>query len=62
MLMFSRILQARQIVASSQGVARTRELAETYASKAREVLDYLPESDAKDALVAMTEVVVKRKH
>ena len=57
-----RFVQARQIVASSRGVARTRELAESYALKAREILDYLPESEAKGALQAMTEVVVKRKH
>ena len=49
-------------MASSRGVARTRELAESYAAKAREVLGYLPESEAKAALYAMTEVVVKRKH
>ncbi|CAG7854148.1 Probable hexaprenyl pyrophosphate synthase, mitochondrial Short=HPS; Flags: Precursor [Serendipita indica DSM 11827] len=53
---------ARQIVASSKGVARTRELAESYAVKAREVLDHLPDSDAKQALSAMTEIVIKRKH
>lgn len=53
---------ARQIVASSKGVARTRELAELYARKAREVLDHLPESEAKEALQEMTEIVVKRKH
>lgn len=53
---------ARQIVAASQGVTRTRELAELYASKAREVLGHLPDSEAKDALHALTEAVIKRKH
>ena len=54
--------QARSIVAQSKGVERTRDLAEAYAAKAREALDILPESDAKEALVVMTEKVVKRKH
>ncbi|CAG8702294.1 2236_t:CDS:2, partial [Acaulospora colombiana] len=53
---------ARQIVAASQGVTRTRELAELYASKAREVLGHLPDSEAKEALHALTEAVIKRKH
>lgn len=54
--------QARRIVAQSKGVARTRELAEAYAAKAREVLELLPDSDAKEALAVVTEKVVKRKH
>ena len=54
--------QARSIVAQSKGVERTRELAEAYAAKAREVLDLLPDSDAKEALAVMTEKVVKRNH
>ncbi|KAG8820881.1 coq1 putative hexaprenyl diphosphate synthase [Serendipita sp. 401] len=53
---------ARQIVSSSKGVARTRELAETYAAKAREVLAHLPDSEAKAALHTMTELVVRRRH
>ena len=54
--------QARSIVAQSKAVKRTRELAEAYAAKAREVLELLPDSDAKEALAVMTEKVVKRKH
>lgn len=49
-------------MARSKGVERTRELAETYAAKACEALDVLPDSDAKEALAVMTEKVVKRKH
>lgn len=56
------LAQARTIVAQSKGVQRTRELAEAYAAKAREVLDFLPDSEAKEALAVMTEKVVKRKH
>lgn len=54
--------QARSIVAQSKGVERTHALAEAYAAKAREVLELLPDSDAKEALAVMTEKVVKRKH
>lgn len=50
------------MVAQSKGVERTRELAKAYAAKAREVLELLPDSDAKEALAVMTEIVIKRKH
>lgn len=46
----------------SSGVERTRELAGAHADKAREVLAVLPESEAKGALEALTERVVKRTH
>ncbi|PSS29705.1 hypothetical protein PHLCEN_2v2853 [Hermanssonia centrifuga] len=51
---------AREFVRRSSGVERTRDLARSYADKAREVLTSLPESDAKAALVVLTERVVKR--
>jgi hexaprenyl-diphosphate synthase len=52
--------QARDLVRRSSGVQRTRELARAHAEKAREVLDLLPESDARIALEVLTETVVKR--
>ncbi|PBK67209.1 terpenoid synthase [Armillaria solidipes] len=45
----------------SSGVERTRDLALAYAKQARNVLAPLPDSDAKGALEALTERVVKRK-
>ncbi|KAL1747194.1 isoprenoid synthase domain-containing protein [Schizophyllum fasciatum] len=53
---------ARDLVKRSSGVERTRELALAYARAARDVLQPLPESDAKHALEALTERVVKRTH
>lgn len=53
---------ARDLVKRSSGVERTRELALAYARAARDVLQPLPESDAKEALAALTERVVKRTH
>lgn len=52
--------QARDLVRRSSGVERTRALALSYADKAREVLELLPDSDAKMALEVLTERVVKR--
>jgi len=54
------ILQARDYVRRSSGVERTRELAQAHADKAKELLSYLPESDAKNALYALGDRVVKR--
>ncbi|TFK94982.1 terpenoid synthase [Polyporus arcularius HHB13444] len=51
---------ARDLVRRSSGVERTRELARAHADKAREVLSVLPDSEAKGALEALTERVVKR--
>ncbi|KAI0800787.1 terpenoid synthase [Fomes fomentarius] len=51
---------ARDLVRRSSGVDRTRELARAHADKAREVLAVLPDSEAKGALEALTERVVKR--
>ncbi|KAI6136238.1 terpenoid synthase [Pisolithus sp. B1] len=52
--------RALTLVHASSGVARTRELALAHADKAREVLQLLPPSDAREGLVALTERVVKR--
>ena len=54
--------QARDLVKRSSGVERTRELALAYARAARDALQPLPESEAKQALEALTERVVKRTH
>ncbi|KZT72951.1 terpenoid synthase [Daedalea quercina L-15889] len=51
---------ARDLVRRSSGVARTRNLAQRHAEKAREVLAMLPDSDAKGALEVLTERVVER--
>jgi len=51
---------ARDFVRRSSGVERTRDLARAHADKAREVLSYLPDSDAKGALYVLTERVVRR--
>ncbi|KAL4067320.1 isoprenoid synthase domain-containing protein [Scleroderma yunnanense] len=52
--------RALTLIHASSGVARTRELATAHAEKAREVLQMLPQSDARDALEALTEGVVRR--
>lgn len=51
---------ARELVRRSSGAERTRQLALSYADKAREVLGLLPDSEAKSALEVLTERVVKR--
>lgn len=53
--------QARDIVLRSSGVQRTRELAQAYSDKAKEVLQALPDSEAKSALEALTERVIGRR-
>lgn len=53
--------QARDYVLRSSGVQRTRALAQEYADKANEVLQELPESQAKVGLQMLTERVMKRK-
>ncbi|KAJ7594526.1 isoprenoid synthase domain-containing protein [Mycena floridula] len=52
---------ARECVRKSAGVERTRTLALAYAKQARDVLESLPDSDAKIALQTLTERVVSRK-
>ncbi|KAI0050625.1 terpenoid synthase [Auriscalpium vulgare] len=52
--------KARDLVRRSSGVERTRQLAIAHADKARELLQHLPDSDAKSALDALTVRVVKR--
>ncbi|KAE9398250.1 terpenoid synthase [Gymnopus androsaceus JB14] len=52
---------ARDLVRKSAGVERTRALAIAYATQARDVLQPLPESEARAALEALTERVIKRR-
>ncbi|KAJ4475077.1 isoprenoid synthase domain-containing protein [Lentinula aciculospora] len=52
---------ARDLVRKSAGVERTRALAVAYATQAREVLQALPESEARAALEVLTERVIKRR-
>ncbi|KIY50236.1 terpenoid synthase [Fistulina hepatica ATCC 64428] len=51
---------ARSLVKASRGVERTRELAVAYAQQALEVIQPLPESEAKNALEALALRVTKR--
>ncbi|KAG5645972.1 hypothetical protein DXG03_004764 [Asterophora parasitica] len=53
--------KARDFVARSSALQRTRELAQKYADKAKEVLQQLPESEAKAALEVLAERVIRRK-
>ena len=54
------LFQARDYVRRSSGVKRTRELAQAYADKAKELLAHLPDSEAKNALYALSDRAVKR--
>ena len=47
--------KARDYIGRSLGVQRTRMLAQSYADKAKEVLQLLPDSEAKSALEVLTE-------
>ncbi|KAL9938119.1 hypothetical protein V8E36_002742 [Tilletia maclaganii] len=52
--------KALRLVLSSQALQRTAWLAEHYAEQARNALDVLPHSDAKDALITLTRQVTSR--
>ncbi|KIK97674.1 hypothetical protein PAXRUDRAFT_824670 [Paxillus rubicundulus Ve08.2h10] len=52
--------RALSLIHTSSGVSRTRDLARAHAEKAREVLMVLPASEARDALEALTDGVVRR--
>ncbi|KAK6908853.1 hexaprenyl-diphosphate synthase [Kwoniella mangroviensis CBS 10435] len=51
---------AREIVNKSDGLQRTVELARTFAGSARELIELLPESGAREALIGLTKKVVER--
>ncbi|KAG5639544.1 hypothetical protein H0H81_012215 [Sphagnurus paluster] len=54
------IERAVDFVSRSDGVERTRRLAQSYADAAREVLQLLPDSDPKTALDALAETAISR--
>ena len=54
-------LQARSVGLRSSGVHRTKLLAKSFAEKAKEVLEELPEGVAKAGLVALMERVVGQR-
>ncbi|EJD54467.1 terpenoid synthase [Auricularia subglabra TFB-10046 SS5] len=53
---------AREFVRNSRALQRTRDLARQHADKARDVLQHLPPSEARDALEVLAERVVQRDH
>lgn len=52
--------RARELVTQSDGLRKTRELAERFAGEARRGVELLPESEAREALIALTKKVVER--
>ena len=53
--------QALSLILASFAISRTHDLAQTYAEKAREVLGVLLESEAREALEALTDGVVRAR-
>jgi hexaprenyl-diphosphate synthase len=51
---------AKEIVGKSQGLERTVDLARRFAGSARALVERLPESPAREALVGLTLKVVDR--
>lgn len=51
---------AREMVSNSDGLERTRDLAKRFAEEARKGVEQLPESEAREALIALTRKVVER--
>ena len=52
--------QALALVRQSDGIQRSRQLAEGFASKAGECLDFLPPSESRKALLALPDFVLSR--
>lgn len=55
------MLQARELVSRSDGVAQTKALAQDYADKAKEAIRDFPDSEAKGGLVEMCVKVMERR-
>ncbi|KAI9570142.1 terpenoid synthase [Boletus coccyginus] len=53
--------RALSLIHASSGISRTRDLAQTYAEKAKEVLGVLPASEAREALEALADGVIRRE-
>jgi len=52
---------ARDLVRRSSGVERTRALAKQYVDKAVEIAGLMPDSEAREALVVLADLVISRK-
>ena len=52
--------QARELVAASDGIQRTLELARTFAAEAKGLVGRLPESEAREALIGLADKAVER--
>lgn len=55
------VLQARDLVSRSDGVAQTKALAQDYADKAKDAIRDFPDSEAKDGLVDICAKVMERR-
>ncbi|KIW05622.1 uncharacterized protein PV09_03493 [Verruconis gallopava] len=55
------VVKARQIVLASDGLERTRALAQQYVDQAIASIAFFPESEAKDGLIEMCQKVLKRR-
>ncbi|KAG0259038.1 coq1 putative hexaprenyl diphosphate synthase [Actinomortierella ambigua] len=53
---------ARDLVLQSRGLEQTRRLAQSHCQKAIAAISQLPESQAREALIQLTEKVLDRKH
>ncbi|KAI9570135.1 terpenoid synthase [Boletus coccyginus] len=53
--------RALSLIHASSGISRTRDLAQAYAEKARAVLGVLPASEAREALEALADGVIRRE-
>lgn len=60
-LVSNAVLQARDLVSRSDGVAQTKALAQDYADKAKDAIRDFPDSEAKDGLVEMCVKVMERR-
>lgn len=55
------VVKARQLVLASDGLERTRALAQQYVDQAIASIAFFPESEAKDGLIEMCQKVLKRR-
>lgn len=60
-LVSNAVLQARDLVSRSDGVAQTKALAQDYADKAKDAIRDFPDSEAKEGLVEMCVKVMERR-
>ena len=54
------LFQARELVSRSSAISRTQQLAQNYANEAKNVLQNLPPSEARDMLEVLADRVVAR--